>query len=182
MTANVLVMKLSFGSGGWVAVHGGSLPGVLYVRFRLVGERVKPMELYLDGSGSEAVIDASDLRHLPLQLIESVVNDDPGMLLFGMHATNVPDLSALRAHFGAGDLQTSSVEREFRLSHGPVEGLTDDFLRDVARAYRAAQARDERPNKSIAEQTGYPLKTAQRWVYTARQRGIMPRGEKGRVV
>jgi hypothetical protein len=70
-------------------------------------------------------------------------------------------------------------EREFRLKSGPTAGLTDDFLREVARAYMGAMAREERPNVAIAEQTGYPIKTVQRWVYTARQRGIMPRGKKG---
>jgi hypothetical protein len=72
------------------------------------------------------------------------------------------------------------VDVGFRLATGPQDGLTDAFLGDVARAYASAVARGERPNKAIAEQTGYPLKTVQRWVYTARQRGIMPRGSKGR--
>jgi hypothetical protein len=67
----------------------------------------------------------------------------------------------------------------FRLTSGPTEGLTDEFLHDVARAYAAAVARGEPPNVAIHEQTGYPVKTAQRWVYTARLRGIMPRGRKG---
>jgi hypothetical protein len=73
------------------------------------------------------------------------------------------------------------VDSEFRLKSGPTEGLTDEFLRDVARAYTAAVARGERPNKEIAKQTKYDVKSAQRWVYLARQRGIMPRGRKGRV-
>ena len=73
-------------------------------------------------------------------------------------------------------------ERDFRLRGGPDCGLTDEFLRDVAKAYRAAQLRSEqRPNVEISDQTGYPVKTVQRWVYTARQRGIMPRGSKGKV-
>lgn len=72
-------------------------------------------------------------------------------------------------------------DKDFRMTGGPSEGLTDDFLRDVARAYRAAVARGERPNVAIAAQTGYPLKTVQRWVYTARNRRIMPRGAKGQV-
>lgn len=72
------------------------------------------------------------------------------------------------------------ADLDFRLNSGPANGLTDDFLQDVARAYAAAVARAERPNVAMAGQTGYPLKSVQRWVYTARQRGIMPRGSKGR--
>lgn len=71
-------------------------------------------------------------------------------------------------------------EREFRLASGPTEGLSDEFLRSVARAYTAAVMRGERPNKAIAEQTGYPVKTVQRWVYLARKSKIMPPGQKGR--
>jgi hypothetical protein len=75
------------------------------------------------------------------------------------------------------------VETTFRLTSGPVDGLTDAFLADVARAYASAVARGERPNAAIRDQLGgeekVPLKTVQRWVYTARQRGIMPRGTKG---
>lgn len=72
------------------------------------------------------------------------------------------------------------VDSEYRLSSGPNNGLTDGFLHQVARAYAAAMVRGERPNLSISQQTGYPLKTVQRWVYTARQRRIMPPGSKGR--
>jgi hypothetical protein len=73
------------------------------------------------------------------------------------------------------------TDESFRLTAGPTEGLTDEFLRDVTRAYAAAVLRGERPNVAISEQTGYPLKTAQRWVYTARMRGFMPRGRRGAV-
>jgi hypothetical protein len=72
-------------------------------------------------------------------------------------------------------------DRDFNLAGGPTEGLTDEFLRDVARAYSAAVNRGEQPNKSIAEQTSYSMKTVRGWVYIARQRGIMPRGRRGRV-
>jgi hypothetical protein len=71
---------------------------------------------------------------------------------------------------------------EFRLDAGPsADGLTDEFLAAVARAYTAAFKRGEPPNVAISEQTGYGVRTVQRWVYTARQRGLMPRGRQGQV-
>jgi hypothetical protein len=76
--------------------------------------------------------------------------------------------------------RTRDVDSEYRLTERPDNGLTDDFLQQVARAYTAAMLRGERPNLAISQQLGYPLKTVQRWVYTARQRGIMPRGSKGK--
>lgn len=77
--------------------------------------------------------------------------------------------------------------REFRLQHGPSDGLTDEFLGDVARAYNAAVARGERPNASIRDQLreqvsrdgGDPdsikLRTVQSWVYAARMRDLLDR-------
>jgi hypothetical protein len=72
------------------------------------------------------------------------------------------------------------ADSDFRLSpeDWPTDGLTDDFLSQLKRAYLAALSRKEHPNASIKEQLGgdpmkVSLKTVQRWVYTARQRGIM---------
>ncbi len=63
----------------------------------------------------------------------------------------------------------------------PTEGLTDDFLRHVGAAYRAAVMRGERPGPTLSRQAQVPVKTVHRWVYLARQRGIMPPGQQGRV-
>jgi hypothetical protein len=92
---------------------------------------------------------------------------------------NGPRVERLRS--GWQDARDSKEEAEFRLPSGsPPNGLTDVFLQDVAKAYAAAVARRERPNVALAKQTGAPVKTVQRWVYTARQRGFMPRGSRGR--
>jgi hypothetical protein len=60
-----------------------------------------------------------------------------------------------------------------------VTALTDEFLSDVARAYATACARREPPNKTLAADAQVPQRTVERWVYTARQRGIMPPTVKG---
>jgi hypothetical protein len=93
---------------------------------------------------------------------------------------NGEELRVTLMRVGAQDLPPAKewsaveeAEREFRLTERPQDGLTDEFLRSVARAYNAAVARGERPNASIREQLDVPLKTVQRWVYTARQRSIM---------
>jgi hypothetical protein len=70
----------------------------------------------------------------------------------------------------------------FVLSDGPPDGrLTDEFLQDLARAYTAATTRGERPNKAIEQSLGglYPVRTIERWVYTARKRGFLPPTRKG---
>jgi hypothetical protein len=69
---------------------------------------------------------------------------------------------------------------EFRLTAGPPGGrLTDDFLRDVGRAYAAAVARGERPNIAIAQQVYFGKRTVEGWVADARKRDLMPPGQKG---
>lgn len=69
-----------------------------------------------------------------------------------------------------------------RLS-APEHGLTDEFLQDVGRAYRAAVAQRMPPAKTLGEIAGVDRRTVESWVYKARKRGIMePAVKKGRIV
>jgi hypothetical protein len=65
----------------------------------------------------------------------------------------------------------------------PSGGLTDEFLTTVARAYAAAVARGEPPNRTLHVDAGFDPtrepRTVERWVYLARKRGIMPPARKG---
>jgi hypothetical protein len=70
---------------------------------------------------------------------------------------------------------------DLRLRHGPgTDGLSDAFLEQVAAAYYSALRRGERPNVTLANDSGQNVKTVQRWIYTARKRGVMdPPPKKG---
>ena len=73
---------------------------------------------------------------------------------------------------------------DYRLDSGPgSDGLTDGFLARVSRAYAAAVARGESPNKIIAADVFASPRSVERWVYEARRRGVMPpargRGARG---
>jgi hypothetical protein len=59
--------------------------------------------------------------------------------------------------------------------------MTDDFLRDVARAYAIAARKGVPPAPSIAKVAGVTDRAVHKWIYTARKRGIMPPGTRGRV-
>jgi hypothetical protein len=59
--------------------------------------------------------------------------------------------------------------------------MTDDFLHTVARAYAIAALKGLPPAPAIAEQAGVSRRAVHKWVYTARKRGIMPPGTRGRV-
>lgn len=58
--------------------------------------------------------------------------------------------------------------------------LTREFLTEVAGCYAAAVESDDHPGDAIAEAWGVPVRTAHRWVYAARQQGVMPPGNPGR--
>lgn len=92
----------------------------------------------------------------------------------GLGALKAPKRQRIKA-------RTDSSETAFRLDKtsrgdGP---LSDDFLRLVAAAYYAALARGERPNKTLAKDASYAVRTVETWVRTARDRGIMPKARKG---
>jgi hypothetical protein len=72
-----------------------------------------------------------------------------------------------------------AADTSYRLTAAPSAGLTDEFLTAVARAYAAATARGEPPNRTIATDAQVPQRTAERWVYLARQRKVMPPARKG---
>jgi hypothetical protein len=59
--------------------------------------------------------------------------------------------------------------------------MTDDFLHTVARAYAIAALKGLPPAPAIAEKAGVSPRAVHKWVYTARKRGIMPPGTRGRV-
>lgn len=60
--------------------------------------------------------------------------------------------------------------------------LTDEFLEDVAKVYRAAlEAGDAAPRRAVQEwQKGAPSQTAARWVAEARRRGFLGETRPGR--
>ena len=65
----------------------------------------------------------------------------------------------------------------------PMNGLSHDFLEQIARAYSYALSIGQPPSPYIRNRlSGYSIHTVRGWVRVARQRGIMPPGKPGRVV
>ncbi|WP_146231841.1 hypothetical protein [Lentzea atacamensis] len=173
--------RVGVGNGGWVQVACADMKDLLHVRFSFDGKRLRISEIRLSARrGRDAPI-ATTLQAVSLARVESLVNayfsDEVKARIDGPS----PDLNALfEGLTGKPSRCVRTADREFRVTEGPTRGLTDEFLRSVKRAYEAAVARGERPNAAISNQLGIPLKTVQRWVYTARQRGIMqPAGRQG---
>jgi hypothetical protein len=56
-----------------------------------------------------------------------------------------------------------------------------EFLQRVAQAYTALVAQGERaPAPRLAEQSGATVHAVRKWIFTARKRGIMPPGRRGK--
>lgn len=59
--------------------------------------------------------------------------------------------------------------------------ITREFLETVVTAYRLAILKGLHPAPTIAELAHVSPKTVRKWVAKARERGVLPRGRKGRV-
>lgn len=62
----------------------------------------------------------------------------------------------------------------------PEGRLTDEFLGDVAEAYRWLTDAKKAPAPAISEMTNVPVRTVHRWIYEARKRNILPPARPGR--
>lgn len=60
-------------------------------------------------------------------------------------------------------------------------GITDDFLGALARRYTwLVTSGNTTPAVQLAEESGTPVATVRRWVWTARKKGLLPPGRPGR--
>ncbi|MGN6243729.1 MAG: hypothetical protein ACTHQ3_08645 [Motilibacteraceae bacterium] len=201
-------MEIGYGYGGWICVRDEDLPGPLYLRLgkNSVG-RWEVRDLYLEADWRAVV--TADLRELPLGDLVSVALADDGeqTVLRGIDSPG-PQLGILASHYsttwGASDKPAdwvrlawltqldSSLPQPKRVNHRPLREsprvppltrpdgpITDDFLSHVANAYAQALAERQRPAVALAEQSGAPVRTVHRWIYLARQRGLLAKTARG---
>lgn len=71
-------------------------------------------------------------------------------------------------------------EGKFPMIHAPEGRLTDEFLADVADAYRWLTRAKRAPAPAIADMAKVPVRTVHRWIYEARKRDILPPARQGR--
>lgn len=63
---------------------------------------------------------------------------------------------------------------------GGQRGRSDDFYRQVGRAYLDLAQTTSRPAAELAEANEVPVSTVHRWVKEARRRGVLPPGRPGK--
>jgi hypothetical protein len=182
------------GANGWVfaRVEGG----VVFARLETDGRIV---ELYMRKGDGE--ITPTDLRRLPLTRLRALAATRPDLWLmaqqdFDYRAQEDPGVGehadpyeALKLHFpptwvdgAATRHEAEEEEPAFELTPiSAAAGLTDQFLRDVARAYSDARSRGLSPNVALAEQAQAAKRTVEKWVWLARKKGYLPPTRPGRV-
>ncbi|CAM5239812.1 hypothetical protein SVIOM342S_05141 [Streptomyces violaceorubidus] len=130
--------------------HNGPTEGT-----RAAGEKFR--RSFADGPSSAPTLDALDEYFSETSDTATVaIGTAPGTMFVGDSGDRVPQLTA------------------------PEGRLTDDFLKDVADAYRWATEAGRSPAPAIAEISGAPVRTVHRWVYEARKRDILPPARTGR--
>ena len=202
-------MQINYGFKSWVQLQDDDLPGVVYAGVDDVDGQPRIVQLYIDGRGEP--IQAGALRRFPLAALEQVVANMTGDDYHGRHCPTcsaplkrderraksagreeaITDWVVLERMARLGKIPQTKMPRDrwasqqpepIRLS-APENGLTDEFLQDVARAYNAAIEQRLSPATTLAEVAGVNRRTVESWVYKARKRGIMPPAvKKGRIV
>ncbi len=175
-------MTLIRGSGGYAWADDLEGGGEVFVR---LDDEGRVVEVFLTKRGGE--ITPTDLRRLPLTRIRAQATSRPDLWAAVSQDPAPPvDLYAEASRaFPSGWIEHAKGRGEparVELSpSSPAAGLTDQFLEDVARAYQSALSRGLRPNVALAEQAQVPRRTAEKWVYLARKKGLLPATRPGRV-
>lgn len=200
--------RLSIGNAGWVRWETDDLPNGVLVRFDSVDGRLDPAEIYLHNDR----LDARTLREIPLGEITRWVNaPDVCQHVLARMELPGPDLSTLASFYATSFGSRApdhwvrrSFEAQVRDSGEPIApparryGLAverrsatslhrlrvptsrpypDEFYARIATAHSEGATRND-----IAQATGVPPTTVDRWVKEARRRGLLAPSRRGRGV
>jgi len=158
---------------GWVRLQDDEmLPGDVFVRLAPdESGRLRVRDFVMRGEWRPLI--AADLRRFDLAGIEEYLQSVG--VQAGLIAAGFPDWSGLDELAGLYPAESEEPQEVPRLRR-PEHGLTDDFLRHVADAYAQAVRQRKAPAPELARQVGDGAteRTIHKWVYIARQRGIMP--------
>jgi hypothetical protein len=189
--------------GGWVRLKETDGPSV-YLHFQTEGDAGQErfsLKTAVMKAGSDDVLSGRSWRRVPLLDVERFIAMDRVRVALTFPCNEAPPavLEELDAYFDAGELpghpsETGYISSGMLISEAPEQAqagklpalrapegrLTDDFLQDVARAYRWYTDAKQAPAPAIAEQAGVPVRRVHRWVSDARKRGILPPARPGR--
>jgi len=111
------------------------------------------------------------LRDVPLARIEQAANADAEISQWIMESSEL-EL----------DAQGRRIWPRHRLKRPTGRRLDDAFYARVATAYIGAVAHGLNPAKTLAEDSDTPQGTVNRWIATAREKGMLPATTPGKVI
>lgn len=180
-------------AGGWVKCVDDSSERAVYLQLRPSDRDPAQLSTHTAVMQSDKPISVHAWSQVPFAQIEMLVGNNPDARALVDSEHGHDPAAGFEEYFAAHPYPQKTV----RLSWSEVtpnvpepgdrpaplqrpQRITDDFLKDVAAQYRWVSASGELPGPAMAEQTGAPVRTVQRWVYEARKRGFLPPGRPGR--
>ncbi len=179
-----ITLHIETGPGGWLKAFwrrpDDDFENVVYCRFEPPKNKRQAwglVGLHASKDSEPWWLSSALLEDVPRHRIELAVQASSVFregLLAGIDAEQPKDLDAAFR-------RTYKARPRPKLERPPRNELDDDFYRKVAHVYRWAVAAGQPPLETIAADSSIPRGTVARWVATARERGFLPRAERGKV-
>lgn len=188
---------------GWTRLRDNGGGPTVYIQYAIpesADDTGLDMRTVVMEASPEEPLTGRTWRRIPLGMVEQSLlhhmEDTHGIFSYPWEGP-APTLDSLAEFFDAtedkfmtiksprlgtrvGDGQDGDPKGTLPVIRSPEGRLTDDFLGDVAEAYRWFTAAGQPPAPSISERSNVPVRTVHRWIYEARKRGILPPARAGR--
>lgn len=202
MALSIGMWDIDFRPWGWVRLQERDGGPVVYLRYQAsgpAGQERFDMQSVVMGAGGDEPLSGRTWRRIPFTDLEMffILGEVRDVLLTEPSDLAAPSLEALDRYFEethsysnirvhlptgeyVGDGSPETPKGKMPKIERPEGRLTDDFLGDVAEAYRWFSSANQSPAPGIASQADVPVRTVHRWIYEARKRGILPPARSGR--
>ncbi|MBE4789960.1 hypothetical protein [Streptomyces caniscabiei] len=203
MAVHIGTWKIEVRPMGWTRLSDNSGGPTVYIQYAIpesAADTRLDMQTVVMEAGQEGPLTGRTWRRIPLAMAESRLLEDMeythGIFNYPWEGPR-PTLDSLVEFFDStkdkfttvmigeigarvGDGQDGDPKGKLPIIRSPEGRLTEDFLTDVADAYRWFTAAGEPPAPSISKRAKVPVRTVHRWIYEARKRGILPPARAGR--
>ena len=184
MAGKLTNLHIETGPGGWLKAYWrreGAQENVIYVQFRVPRTKREgwaPVAIAPSKESYPRWLSDQLLRDVPTHRIDMAV---VASSVFQEGLREQADRRVDPRDLDSVFKKTYEATPPIVLERPKRGGLTDDFYRRVAFAYRWAVAQGRNPGKSLADDSGVPNGTVARWIAESRRRGHLPPAERGKV-
>lgn len=187
---------------GWIRLtdsHGGPSVYLEFEHSGPTGQERFDLKTVVMRTGAAEPLSGRAWRRVPFSDLERRLQEEPirDVLTARPSGVTPPSLDSLDTFFETtaemaapahrmptktvvASAQDEGTPTQAPVIQAPQGRITDDFLKDIADAYRWSVGMEESPAPAIAKQADVPVRTVHRWIYEARKRGILPPARTGR--